>query len=69
MEIRILVSASKSGRTFDLRCEVREKLIGFLQREYPDALPLTRLEIEEKSALPDRFPSESRARDGMHDRV
>jgi small-conductance mechanosensitive channel len=68
MEIRILVSASNSGRTFDLRCEVREKLIDFIQREYPDALPLTRFEIGE-SALPDRFPSRSRAHHGMHDRI
>jgi hypothetical protein len=43
MEIRILVSASNSGRSFDLRCEVREKLIDFIQREYPQALPRIRL--------------------------
>ena len=43
MEIRILVSATNSGRTFDLRCEVREKLIDFIQREYPKALPQIRL--------------------------
>lgn len=68
MEIRILVSASNSGRTFDLRCEVREKLIDFIQREYPEALPLTRFELGE-SALANRFPPGSRAHDGMHDRV
>jgi hypothetical protein len=27
---------------WDLRCEVREKLIGFLFREYPDSLPQVR---------------------------
>ncbi|MBB3148386.1 small-conductance mechanosensitive channel [Phyllobacterium trifolii] len=43
MEIRILVSATNSGRTFDLRCEVREKLIDFVQHEYPQALPRIRL--------------------------
>ena len=69
MEVRILVSASNSGRTFDLRCEVREKLIDFIQREYPDALPLTRLEIGEKTALPDRLASGSRAHEGVHNRV
>ncbi len=31
MEIRMLVSASTAGKTFDLRCEVREKMIGFIQ--------------------------------------
>ncbi|SDG85967.1 mechanosensitive ion channel family protein [Pelagibacterium luteolum] len=44
MEIRILVSANNSGKAFDLRCEVREKLIDFLQREHAYALPVRRLE-------------------------
>ncbi|WP_455873749.1 mechanosensitive ion channel family protein [Rhizobium yanglingense] len=46
MEIRILASASNSGRTFDLRCEIREKLIDFIQREYPQALPQLRAMLE-----------------------
>lgn len=46
MEIRMLVSASNAGRTFDLRCEVREKMIAFLQAEYPWALPRGRAEID-----------------------
>lgn len=44
MEVRVLVSAGSSPRAFDLRCEVREKLIGFLQREYPQSLPRLRAE-------------------------
>jgi small-conductance mechanosensitive channel len=44
MEVRILVSASNAGRAFDLRCEVREKLIDFIQRDYPGALPRVRAE-------------------------
>lgn len=44
MEVRILVSAPTSPRAFDLRCEVREQLIGFLQREHPRALPRLRAE-------------------------
>jgi small-conductance mechanosensitive channel len=46
MEIRMLVSASNAGRTFDIRCEVREKMIAFLQAEYPGVLPRGRVEIE-----------------------
>jgi small-conductance mechanosensitive channel len=42
MELRLLMSARSSGQTFDLRCEVREKLIDFLQREHPEALPHSR---------------------------
>jgi small-conductance mechanosensitive channel len=43
IEVRILVSASTAGEAWDLRCEVREKIIAFLQREHPDALPRHRL--------------------------
>lgn len=42
MELRCLMSARSAGQTFDLRCEVREKLIDFLQREHPEALPHSR---------------------------
>lgn len=45
MEVRILVSASNSGRAFDLRCEVREKLAAFLEAEYPHALPRRRMDL------------------------
>ena len=38
------MSARTSGDAFDLRCDVREKLVDFLQREYPSALPHTRAE-------------------------
>lgn len=42
MEVRILVSAGSAGQAFDLRCVVREKLVAFLQREHPRALPRLR---------------------------
>ena len=45
MQVRMLVSAANSGKSFDLRCEVREKMIGWLQAEYPGALPRQRAEI------------------------
>ena len=44
LELRLLVSATDSGRLWDLRCEVREKIIAFIQREFPGALPRRRLE-------------------------
>lgn len=46
MEVRMLVSASSAGRVFDLRCEMREKIIVWLQREHPGALPRRRAEID-----------------------
>lgn len=45
MEVRILASAGTAGRAFDLRCEIREKLISFLQAEHPYALPRLRAEL------------------------
>jgi small-conductance mechanosensitive channel len=45
IELRAIMSANSSGAAFDLRCEVREKLIAFLQREHPDALPRERSEV------------------------
>ena len=44
IELRVIVSARTSGDAFDLRCELREKLVDFLQREIPSALPHTRAE-------------------------
>lgn len=45
MELRALMSASDSGKAWDLRCYAREKLIEFLQKRYPQSLPMTRVEI------------------------
>ena len=43
MLLRALVSAPDAGKAWDLRCLVREKLIGWLQRQ-PQGLPLVRAE-------------------------
>jgi small-conductance mechanosensitive channel len=45
MEVRCLASARSSGDTFDLRCEVREKMIAFLREEHPEALPQRRIRL------------------------
>jgi small-conductance mechanosensitive channel len=44
MELRALVSAADQDALWSLRCEVRERLVAFLQRDYPDSLPRTRTE-------------------------
>lgn len=46
IQLRALASAASGPAAWDLRCEVREKLIAFLQAEHPDALPRQRREIE-----------------------
>jgi small-conductance mechanosensitive channel len=45
VQLRALVSARTSPETRDLRFEVREKLIAFLQEEFPKALPKQRSEL------------------------
>ena len=47
MQLRVIVSAADAGRSWDLRCRVREELIAYLQREYPQMLPQTRTLISE----------------------
>jgi small-conductance mechanosensitive channel len=45
LTLRALVGARNSGDAWDLRCFVREKMIAFLQQEYPYALPRQRAEL------------------------
>jgi hypothetical protein len=42
MQLRARVSAPDAGRAWDLRCRVREALVGFIQREHPESLPRVR---------------------------
>ncbi len=46
LEVRLLVSASDSGKAWELRCLLREKMIEFVQREYPESLPRVRARLE-----------------------
>jgi small-conductance mechanosensitive channel len=46
VEVRALMSAADASKAWDLRCEVREKLISFLQAAYPDSLPRMRAEVK-----------------------
>jgi hypothetical protein len=42
MQLRCLMSANSSAIAFDLRCLVRERMIKFLQDNYPQCLPTRR---------------------------
>lgn len=48
LELRALMSAQDSSTAWSLRCHVREKLIEYLQREYPQCLPHLRITMEKK---------------------
>lgn len=44
----VLMSAVNSPTAWNPRCEVREKLLDFLQKKYPQNLPRMRVELETK---------------------
>ncbi len=48
VELRALMSAKDSPAAWDLRCEVREKLLTFLQEKFPDSLPKTRILLHQE---------------------
>lgn len=50
IEVRALVSAKDSGTTWDLRVFIREKLIEFLQKNYPESLPKTRIVVQNRES-------------------
>jgi small-conductance mechanosensitive channel len=64
IELRALLSADNSSALWDLRCDVREKLIDYLQREYPTALPRRRYEAAASVLAKADEPQELRAAGG-----
>lgn len=44
VRVRMLVSASNAPALFDLRCDIREGMVEWLQRAHPGALPRRRIE-------------------------
>jgi len=45
MELRCLMSSAGSSENWDLRCLAREKMIDFLRTNYPQALPIFRVQM------------------------
>ncbi|MBR1123684.1 mechanosensitive ion channel family protein [Bradyrhizobium lablabi] len=50
IELRALVSARNAPQSWDLRCEVREKLLAFIREEMPEAMPRERSFVAPVSA-------------------
>jgi small-conductance mechanosensitive channel len=62
MVLRALVSAASAQNVWDLRCEVRERLLAWLQHRYPKALPRIRAELEAPVSPSDRPEAGGRER-------
>ena len=59
MEIRCLASARSASEQFDLRCVIREQMVAFIQKSYPDIFPRTRF-----AAIGGEEPSSHREGEG-----
>jgi hypothetical protein len=59
LEIRALASAADASLAWDLRCEIREKLVAFIQQNHPESLPRLR------ASLDARLPAIERAKDAL----
>jgi hypothetical protein len=71
IELRALVSARNAPQSWDLRCEMRERLIAFIRDEMPEALPRERAilipqaggddnEFLQRSAAPEKMRANAR---------
>lgn len=66
IEVRALVSSLNAGKSFDLRCEVREGLIEFLRSRYPESLPRVRLateQLDETATAEERQPAAAQGKE------
>lgn len=52
MQLRLLVTSSDSSQNWDLRCAVREGLVAFMQRAYPQHLPAWRARVDWHQDVP-----------------
>jgi small-conductance mechanosensitive channel len=59
LEIRALASAADASLAWDLRCEIREKLVAFVQQNYPESLPRLRASFD------DRLPALEPVKDAL----
>jgi len=45
MQLRVLATAEDSSKSWDLRCEIREKFIAYIQEHHPRSLPTVRAQM------------------------
>ena len=45
MQLRVLATSEDSSKSWDLRCEIREKFIAFIQEHHPRSLPVARAQV------------------------
>lgn len=45
MQLRVLATAADSSKSWDLRCQIRERFIEYIQQAHPQSLPLVRARL------------------------
>jgi small-conductance mechanosensitive channel len=55
IQLRALVSARNAPQSWNLRCEIREKMLAFLRKEMPEALPRQRADVSSPLAVYEDF--------------
>lgn len=69
IQLRALVSAGDAGRCWDLRCKVREGLIDFVQRDYPQYLPHLRTDLTAGAPKNQASPNQFSNAEGLGDQL
>ncbi|MFU8816744.1 MAG: mechanosensitive ion channel family protein [Pseudomonadales bacterium] len=64
LELRALVSASDAARAWDLRVQLREQLIGYLQQHHPQCLPRMRVLLPGQDGPSDHSGDQADQREG-----
>ncbi|MGH9566612.1 MAG: mechanosensitive ion channel family protein, partial [Candidatus Angelobacter sp.] len=59
MQLRVLATSEDSSKSWDLRCEIREKFIAYIQEHHPRSLPFVRAQVLgiQEAAAPERMPA------------
>ncbi|MBN2508281.1 MAG: mechanosensitive ion channel [Verrucomicrobia bacterium] len=52
MQLRVLATAADASKAWNLRCEIREKLLALLQQQYPHSLPRMRAALDQTPPAP-----------------
>jgi small-conductance mechanosensitive channel len=57
MQLRVLATAANSSIAWDLRCDIRERFIAFIQQRHPESLPRVRAQISRSAKVPASPPA------------
>ena len=53
LEVRLLMTAQDASTAFDLRCDIREAMTGFIAREMPEAIARRRIAAFRSAGMSD----------------